>query len=151
MLTYFRYSWCSLFRSSNRRNQKCKKFWFLQILCESFMWTPEGKMNCSTLQCVFASIGICSFQQQFKSSITQCKMTPAHWKGRQIQEMCCILSTYLNVCALQGGGDHGNWLSLPGLAINPLHDSQPHNIPSLFKSLSQQLFSIFLFVVQSAS
>lgn len=47
--------------------------------------------------------------------------------------------------------DRGSWLSLEGLAINPFHDLQIHNIPSAFKSLSHLLFSIFCFILYHMS
>lgn len=66
-----------------------------------------------------------------------------------------MLSTYLIVHAVtdwQGGRDHGTWLPLVGLAINPSHDFQPHNFPSLSKPLfSQKLFSIYSHITQTAS
>lgn len=109
------------------------------LVYKSFTCTPEEKMNRSTRQHGVASEGICSFQQEFKSSITHWKMTSMHWEEREIQEMCCILSTYLIVQIVidwEGGGDHGSRPSLAGLAINPFHVSELHNIPSPFKTRS---------------
>ncbi len=76
-----------------------------------------------------------------------CKLTPMHWKNGNTQEMCCelLLSIDKSHCCVidwHGSEDHGSWLSLEGLAINPFYESWPHNIPSPFECLSHLLLSL---------